>query len=44
MEVASTGVLEKTQAIEQEDIQSESAYFGNVFEEVVAQSLLNVRD
>ena len=29
--------LEKTQAIEQEDIQSESAYFGNVLEEVVAQ-------
>ena len=29
--------LEKTQAIEQEDIQSEAAYFGNVLEEVVAQ-------
>ena len=29
--------LEKTQAIEQEDVQSEAAYFGNVLEEVVAQ-------
>ena len=29
--------LEKTQAIEQEDVQSEVAYFGNVLEEVVAQ-------
>lgn len=29
--------LEKTQAIEKEDIQSESAYFGNVLEEVVAR-------
>ena len=37
MEVASTGVSRETQAIEQEDIQSESAYFGNVLEEVVAQ-------
>ena len=44
MEVASTGVFEKTQAIEQEDIQSEAAYFGNVLEEVVARSLPNVRD
>ena len=29
--------FEKTQAIEKEDIQSESAYFGNVLEEVVAK-------
>ncbi|PFB75660.1 hypothetical protein CN286_23315 [Bacillus anthracis] len=29
--------LEKTQAIEKEDIQSEAAYFGNVLEEVVAK-------
>ncbi|HFK1462291.1 YqaJ viral recombinase family protein [Bacillus sp. YAF12_1] len=29
--------LEKTQAIEKEDIQSEAAYFGNVLEEVVAR-------
>lgn len=29
--------FEKTQAIENEDIQSESAYFGNVLEEVVAK-------
>ncbi|MEN3132954.1 YqaJ viral recombinase family protein [Bacillus albus] len=29
--------LEKTQAIEQEAVQSEAAYFGNVLEEVVAQ-------
>lgn len=29
--------LEKTQAIQQEDVQSEAAYFGNVLEEVAAQ-------
>lgn len=29
--------FEKTQAIEKEDVQSESAYFGNVLEEVVAK-------
>lgn len=29
--------LEKTQAIEKEDIQSEAAYFGNILEEVVAR-------
>lgn len=29
--------LEKTQSFEQEDIQSEAAYFGNVLEEVVAK-------
>lgn len=36
--------LEKTQAIEKEDIQSESAYFGNVLEEVVAKEFAKRTD
>ncbi|PGS04820.1 hypothetical protein COC45_28060 [Bacillus cereus] len=36
--------LEKTQAIEKEDIQSEAAYFGNVLEEVVAKEFAKRTD
>lgn len=36
--------LEKTQAIEEEDIQSEAAYFGNVLEEVVAKEFAKRTD
>ncbi len=36
--------LEKTQAIEKEDIQSEAAYFGNVLEEVVAKEFVKRTD
>ncbi|MEI5946508.1 hypothetical protein ETJ91_00560 [Bacillus albus] len=36
--------FEKTQAIEKEDIQSESAYFGNVLEEVVANEFAKRTD
>ncbi|EJS67878.1 hypothetical protein ICW_03112 [Bacillus wiedmannii] len=36
--------LEKTQAIEKEDIQSEAAYFGNVLEEVVAKEFTKRTD
>ncbi|PEY43167.1 hypothetical protein CN336_15225 [Bacillus cereus] len=36
--------LEKTQAIEKEDIQSEAAYFGNVLEEVVAKEFYKRTD
>lgn len=36
--------LEKTQAIEKEDVQSEAAYFGNVLEEVVAKEFAKRTD
>ncbi|HEB4954402.1 YqaJ viral recombinase family protein [Bacillus thuringiensis] len=36
--------LEKTQAIEKEDIQSEAAYFGNVLEKVVAKEFVKRTD
>ncbi|MEK4636848.1 YqaJ viral recombinase family protein [Bacillus sp. FSL W8-0519] len=36
--------LEKTQAIEKKDIQSEAAYFGNVLEEVVAKEFAKRTD